>query len=370
MFKIEKLMIMEADITMSRKNKKKTRNVLLVILVIILAFLSLGTGYAYYQLGRIKHNDISKNDEDLGIKNDVKIENANGNNVINIALFGVDTGGKDRTVAHGDAMMILTIDEKHKKFKVSSVMRDSYVAVDGHGMTKLTNSYAYGGPEFAIKTLNENFDLDIRNYVTVNFVGLANIIDSLGGVEIDVKKYEIKEVNKYMKEVASLRGEKPTSIKKAGLQTLNGNQATAYARIRHVGNADFQRIERQQAVLNCLAKKIQGAGAAKYLEIAWKLIPYVETSMTKSDIIKLCSEVVANGITNIEWIRFPLNEYLKGEKIDGVDYITFDLDTTKDQMHKFIYEDINPETKDTQNSAQSKSTGTNENTQNQTEEKK
>lgn len=362
--------MMGADINMSRVKRNRTKKVLLVILVIILAILSAGAGYAYYQLGRMKYNNISKTNEDLGIKNVDEPKDIVEENVVNIALFGVDTGGKQRTVAHGDAMMILTIDEKNKKFKISSLMRDSYVEIENHGKTKLTHAYSYGGPELAIKTLNQNFDLDIRNYVTVDFVGLSSIIDCLGGVDIDVKKNEIKEVNKYMKEVASLKGEKPTPIRKSGLQTLNGNQATSYARIRHVGNGDFERIERQQMVLDCLAKKIQSAGPTKYLEVAWQLTPYVETSLTKADIIKLCSEVVTHGITDIDWIRFPLNEYLQGEMIDGVSYITFDMDVTKEQMHKFIYEDIKPEKKDIQNQTQSKSNDTNQKKQDQTQKKK
>lgn len=324
-----------------RSKNKIFKKVLIIFLIIIICALSLGSGYAYYQLGRMKHNRISKKDDDLGIVNDGSKDDEK-DKVINIALFGVDSGGKGRNVSHSDAIMILSIDEIHKKIKVSSLLRDSYVDIEGHGKTKINHSYVYGGPELAIKTLNQNFGLDIRDYVTVDFIGLSTIIDTLDGVEIEIKQSEIREVNKYMKEVAALRGQKPTPIKKAGLQTLNGNQATSYARIRHVGNGDFGRVERQQKVMSCLTKKIMSAGTAKYVEIATKLMPYIETSMTSTDIIKLSTEVVSHGISDFEWVRFPLDKSWHGETINGVWYLVFDIDEAKSKMKGFIYDDINP----------------------------
>lgn len=321
------------------KGKKKALKLVIVIILIgILAVLFSGAGYAYFQLSKMKHNGISKKDEDLGIINNTDKKD----DVINIALFGVDSGGKGREVSHADAIMILSIDEINKKFKISSLLRDSYVDVEGHGKTKINHSYSYGGPELAIKTLNQNFELDIRDYVTVDFLSLSKIIDTLGGVEIEVKQNEIGEINKYMKEVAALRGQKPTPVKKAGLQTLNGNQATSYARIRHIGNGDFGRVERQQKVMASLSKKIKSAGTAKYIEIASELMPYIETSMTSADIIKLCTEVVSRGITDFEWMRFPLDNCWNGEMIDGVWYLVFDIDDAKSKMKGFIYDDKDP----------------------------
>lgn len=265
------------------------------------------------------------------------------NKVTNIALFGIDTGREKYEAAHSDAIMVLTVDKVHKKIKLSSFMRDTYVEIEDHGRNKLNAAYAIGGPQLAVKTLNRNFGLDITDYVVVDFVGLSNIIDTMGGVEVEVKEQEIQEVNKYMKEVAEIKKEKATPVKKAGLQLLNGNQATAYARIRKVGEGDFDRAERQKNVLSALFKKLKDQDAAKYPGIAAALLPYVKTSLSAKEITSTGIDVLKQGIGSIDWYRFPLYGYCKGEIINGVWYLTTDLSVTREHIYKFIYDDIKVE---------------------------
>lgn len=330
----------------SEKSRKKS-NLKIVIIVFISMLLVFGasTGFVFSKLNKVKTTKISKNDVDLGISKDKVEETKPNEKITNIALFGVDTGRAVNEAKHSDSIMILSIDEKYKKFKLSSVMRDSYVEVDGHGKTKITHAYAYGGPELAIKTLNKNFNMDIRDYVTVDFAGLADIIDSMGGLELNVKKYEINEINKYMREVAKIRKKKPKNITKPGLQVLDGNQAVSYARIRYVGNGDYERAERQNAVLTAIFNKIQTQGPSKYPQIISDLLPYVETSMSKMEILKTSTEVVASGITKLDWVRFPLDDYSAGKMIDKTWYLTLNIGETSKQMHKFIYEDVKPAAK-------------------------
>ncbi len=151
--------------------------------------------------------------------------------------------------------MIATVDKRHNKIKLASVMRDSYVPIDGYGKNKLNSAYFYGGPELAIKTLNQTFGLDISDYVTVNFSEMAAIVDAVGGVEIDISEAERKDANHNMIEQAAMDGSQVDTIQKAGLQTLSGMQAVGYARIRHVGNADFERTQRQRNVMQAIFKK-------------------------------------------------------------------------------------------------------------------
>lgn len=331
----------------SKKKKKKKRfmkGFLITLLAMIIVFAA-STGFVFSKLNKVKTTKISKTNEDLGIDTS-KIQNTNDSDkVTNIALFGVDTGREAKEAAHSDSLMILSIDEKNKKLKLSSIMRDSYVEVEGHGKTKITHAYAYGGPQLAIKTLNKNFNMDVRDYVTVDFAGLGDIIDAMGGLEIDVKKYEINEINKYMREVAKIRKKKPKNIKKPGLQVLDGNQAVSYARIRHVGNGDYERAERQNTVLTAMFNKVQNQGTSKYPQIISEFLPYVETSMSKTDILKVSTEVISSGITKLDWCRFPIDGYSKGKMINSVWYLTLDRDATTDQMHKFIYDDIKPNAK-------------------------
>lgn len=270
----------------------------------------------------------------------VNPHNETENKVTNIALFGIDTGREKYESAHSDAIMVLSIDRVYKKIKLTSFMRDTYVEIDGHEKNKLNAAYALGGPELAVKTLNQNFGLDITDYAIVDFVGLSNIVDAMGGVEVEVKEPEIEEVNKYMKEVAEIKKEKATPVKKAGLQLLNGNQATAYARIRKVGEGDFDRAERQKNVMSALFKKLEDQDLRKYPGIVATLLPYVKTSLSAGEIVTTGMDVLTQKIGNIDWYRFPLYGYCMGEIIHGVWYLTTDLPITRDHIHQFIYQDV------------------------------
>ena len=257
-------------------------------------------------------------------------------------MFGVDTGRAVNDVPHSDTIMILTVDQEHKKVKLSSIMRDSYVEVEGRGKTKITEAYTYGGPQLALKTLNQNFDLDIRDFVTVDFVGLSRIIDAVGGVVLEVKAEEIPEINKYLKEVALMRKEPAVFLKKAGVQKLTGMQAVTYARIRNVGNGDFTRVERQSMVLKALANRVKELGAAKYPALLDECLPFVETSLSPLELARLSGDIVTTGLDSLEWLRFPVDGQSKGEMIDRIWYLTFDLDVAREQMSQFIYENRKP----------------------------
>ncbi|HEY5588967.1 MAG TPA: LCP family protein, partial [Candidatus Paceibacterota bacterium] len=206
---------------MEDKNKKKIKlwmKLALGVFIVILLVLGGSFSYTYYQLSKINTTTILKTDEDLGIKpevplkdevtsknevplkEEIPIKKEEVTEIINIALFGVDRRDVDEA-SRSDAIMVLSIDLVHKKIKMSSVMRDTYVEIKNHGDTKINHAYAYGGPQLAIRTLNENFDLNIRDYVTVDFFKLEKIIDTIGGVTIDVENNEISLINSNMGEV-------------------------------------------------------------------------------------------------------------------------------------------------------------------------
>lgn len=329
----------------NRKKSGKRNKIILSIAIILLFVVSVFGSYTFFQLGKIKNTKISTKDEDLGIKADVKkrieAENSSGD-ITNIALFGLDKREKGEN-GRSDAIMIASIDKKSKKIKLSSLMRDSYVDVPGHGKTKINHAYSYGGPELAIKTINQNFDMDIRDYVTVDFFSLEKIINAVGGIKIDVKKSEISYINDGIDEQARYAKDNYLpNVTKAGLQTLNGRQAVAYARIRNTGNGDFERTDRQRKVLNELLNKIQASGVTKYPQIVSQLLPYVETSMSNMDIIKLGSSAFLSGIKTIDQERFPLDGYCKDQTINGVWYLVPDIKATVDQLHSYIFKDVRP----------------------------
>ena len=328
------------------KPKKRSRKKVAIISIIfvLLLIVSAVIGAGYYQLGKIENKKISKNNEDLGINSDAqkRIEEEDPNkDIVNIALFGLDKRDKNEA-GRSDSIMIATVDKKHKKIKLSSIMRDTYVNVPGHGKTKITHAYAYGGAQLAIKTLNENFQLNIKDYVTVDFFSLEKIIDSLGGVSINVKKEEIPLINGYMAETANIEKVKVPTVTKSGTQTLNGMQAVAYTRIRYVGNGDYERTERQRTVLSAIFEKIQAAGVSKYPSIVTTILPYTETSMSTPTLISTGTGVLTSGTKTLDQERFPIDGYCEGKFIDKVWYLVADLKATTDQIHKYIYDDVKP----------------------------
>ncbi|SFA81426.1 LCP family protein [Clostridium frigidicarnis] len=329
-----------------RRRKKKNPTVRIILLSIALLFL-LGIGWgAYYAvnlLGKVNTEKLDKSN--LGVDEDLnaRLKSLGKDNIINIALFGLDKTNEEE-LGRSDATMILSIDADNKKIKLVSLMRDCYVNINGHGKDKLNHAHSFGGPELAIRTINKNFNLNVTDFVSVDFAHMQKIIDALGGVEIDVKSTELETANKYVVELALLGRTDPDYIDKAGKQTLSGMQALSYSRIRNVGNGDFERTDRQRTVLEALFNKIKHAGSTEFPKIVSDLLPMVTTSLSSTDIIKLGSDLLLKGITNLEQERFPIDgDYVDGGKmINGVWYLPFDEKSTQGKIHKYIFEDIKP----------------------------
>lgn len=328
----------------SRHRITKKKKVLITILSLLLCIILIGGIYSYIELNKVKSGSLSNSNSDLGITNSVDAE-LKAKDVTNIALFGVDSRDTGSDVgSRSDSIMILSIDKEHNKLKLTSIMRDTYVNVDGHGKTKITHAYAYGGPKLAVKTINENFNMNIKDYATVDFFGLEKIINAIGGVQINVEKAEVTEINGGVAGTATIEKVAPTFISNAGLQTLNGIQAVAYARIRHVGNGDYERTERQRAVLEQVIKKITSRGVMKLPSLLNTMLPYVETSMSKTDIIATGTTVLTKGMTSVQQLRLPEDGYCKGEMINKIYYLVADLDVARAHLYKFIYEEEMPKT--------------------------
>ena len=320
---------------------KNWKKVLLIIFIILIISASVVVGYGYYKLSKIKTVPITKTNEALGIKPIENVAVVEDKDIINIALFGLDKRDKTEP-GRSDSIMVLTIDELHKKIKLSSIMRDTYVDINKHGKTKINHAFAYGGAQLAIRTLNENFDLNIRDYVSVDFFELEKIIDSLGGVTINVKSDEVNLINSYMQEVATIEHSPFNKVTNSGNQLLDGRQAVAYSRIRYTEGGDFVRTDRQRTVLSALLTKIQQSGKAAYPNVISKLLPFTETSMNSLDIVKLGTSIFTLNISTVQQERFPIDGYCKGEMIEDVWYLVSDLKATTEQLHKYIYEDVKP----------------------------
>ena len=305
--------------------KRVSKIVLIIIGIIIGVFLiSIGGVYIY---GKHIYNKVEKvevDKEEVGITEEVEEKLSPYNNsVINIALFGVDS--YDGSTGRSDSIIIATIDTIHKKLKLTSIMRDSYVNISGIGNDKINHAYAFGGPQLAIKTLNENFDLNIQDFVAVNFDSLPKIIDMLGGVTVDVTEEEVSHIS---------------GINSAGTYNLTGAQALAYSRIRYATGGDYVRTERQRTILTKMYEKILSINPTQYTSLLSEGLSMLQTSLDYSKILELGTEVLKMGVTTLEQERFPLDGYCQGEIINGVYYLIFNKSLTVEQLYNYIFEDV------------------------------
>lgn len=328
-----------------KKGGKKGLTVLLCVLFSLMIVIGSGLmAVSAFVLDDLTSTSISKDNESLGIDEDSNKDDG----IINIALFGVDSrGGADTFVGRSDAIMVASVDTVHNKIKLTSLLRDAKVYLGdltpmSDGYDKLNHAYAYGGPEAAIRTLNQTYDLNIKNYVSVNLSGMAEIVDAFGGVDLDVTDAEIEQINN---NIGGLHHENPDLFDdfanyfqgEAGHVHLNGIQAVAYGRIRNI-DSDNKRAGRQQEILSALLGKLRTVSPMDYPTILSKMMPLVETSLSISDIIDMAG-ILLDGFS-IERLVIP-GEVIPAEsgiQSNGSWMWTYDLDMAAAYIHSFIYE--------------------------------
>ena len=314
-------------------NRQKKAVTILVSIIVVLALI-LGGGYWYLNnlLNTVNRGEDFHPD-DVGVNSTLE-----EHEVINIALLGIDTR-TESFKGRSDAVIILTIDKEHDKIKMTSIARDSYVDIEDRGYDKLTHAYAYGGARLAIKTINENYDMNITDYVTVNFFGIVEIIDALGGLTVDVDESEKYVMNtEYVPELKAI-GIPCKKITKTGPQHLTGSQALAYSRNRYSPGGDAARTGRQREILSLMFEKVKKMGVTKLPGLIKMALGNSETSLTNNEITSLAKWALTNSPT-IESLSIP-DEDCEEEsgKIEGVWYSIYNLDIATQKIHDFIKEE-------------------------------
>ena len=236
-----------------------------------------------------------------------------------------------------DQIIIATIDNNTKKLKLSSIMRDTFVDIPGYGEQKINAALALGGPELLMKTIKENFNFTLDKYVMVNFWGFEDIIDGIGGIEVDVKDYEIPEINKFIGEVRDVKSPPLTT---PGLQHLDGQQALAYARIRKVGNGSYERTERQRRVLDIVAEKMMDVSVTKYPGLLYDLLPSVKTNIEPLTLLNYAYTVSKFGELKFEQLQIPATELSQGGLYRNKGWVLLiDKEQNGKILNDFIYND-------------------------------
>ncbi|MGL4760495.1 MAG: LCP family protein [Sarcina sp.] len=316
----------------TKKRGSVKSKILIGSLIAILGIVAGIGGYVWALFGSMDKVELDK--ENLG--SNVQL-NDEYSHIKNIALFGVDQA--DGAGGRSDSIMVATVDSKNKKLKLTSLMRDSYVEIAGKESNKLNAAYAFGQEELAIKTINQNFNLNIEDFVTVDFSSLPKIVDKVGGVDIEIDSAELEHINNYINDINSKTGTNSGHIGSTGMKHLNGVQAMAYCRIRYTAGDDFKRTERQREVLEQIANNLFSMSPTKYPGLLNEIFPMVKTSLSTGAIMEMGTDAVSIG-NNLEQNRFPADADLKSEMINGQSCLTFNKQVTTDKIHKWIFEDI------------------------------
>lgn len=303
-----------------KKRRKRWPSILLVCLLLIGGV----TGYAYYQYKQGVNQslkDINTDQKEANVVYDFKGQKDQYGDT-NVLLLGSDARGNEKSRA--DTIMILHYNQDKGTFKLTSIMRDSYVAIPGHAKHKINSAFARGGPELMRQTIKQNFDIDLQYYAIVNFQGFVQLIDEVfpNGVEINVEK----EMSEYV----------DTPLE-PGLQRLNGAQMLSYVRFRHDAVGDFGRVERQQKAIQAIKDQLSGIQTiAKLPKLIGVVTPYINTNMATTDGLFMGKEFLSNK-QNIETLRIPIDNSFTDQRISGEGAVLdIDVEKNKEALHQFI----------------------------------
>ena len=260
--------------------------------------------------------------------------------IYNILLIGTD-GIEDKS-SRADTMIILTIDNNNKRLKLTSIARDTLVYIPGNGYDKINHSFSYGGCDLLIKTINNNFDLDIKDYAVVDFKSFVDVINILGGVEVNIEDREVEGLNKVIDACYGLKienkGNNIEYITSSRNHLLNGYQALAYCRLRKIDNC-FYRDARQRKVLQSLAYKLSKVSVFKYPQLIKVLLKYVKVNISPDKILDLA--IISRDLTNykIKQLEFPSNEHREDciLKRNSQYVIKWEKEENIKLLHEFIY---------------------------------
>ena len=333
-----------------RKQKKKKNKFasflfkfIIVVIVIIAAVGISGFSYLNQKISLMTHEDaldpvsVGINSETAKSLKDYK----------NIALLGIDSRNDDYGLGNrSDCIIIASINQRNGDIQLISVYRDTYIDVLENGITrldKITHAYSYGRAENTIKSLNEALDLNITEYVTVNFEAVADAVDALGGVTINVTSEELKYINPYIDETANVTGKTGIHLTTAGSQTLNGVQAVSYGRIRYTAGGDYKRTERMRTVIEAVFNKAKTFNAVQLNDFVVHVFPRIYTNIKEDEILDLIPKISSYKI--IKSMGWPYE--VRGITLDRLYGVPVTLESNVVKLHQEIFEQDDYEVTDT-----------------------
>ena len=319
------------------KKRRKRKKILLIFEGVFLILLCVGV-YVALKWDRLDYTPIPE--KEITINEKVK-DNKNLKEYTNIALFGIDS--RDESLGSGnrsDTMMIASINNKTYDVKLVSVYRDSYLLIPRENdisYDKANLAYSYGGPKMAINLMNTNLDLDITDYVAVNFSALIDTIDLLGGIDVEINEYEREYINGYMTETSKITGKDIVPLYESGQVHLNGIQATAYCRIRQTAGDDYRRTERQRLVIQRIAEKVKKTDIVTLNKIIDQVLPNISTSLEPKEIAGMALNASKYNLVANSGFPFEKQGKDMGRKGDCV--IPINLEANVIALHEYLFGD-------------------------------
>ena len=320
----------------TRKDKKKILQIILIIIAIILLIFAGVFAWGYNKLKKTLNKipkDSSRDQEIITNEDTVAIDGYKS-----FVIFGVDTRDNSLKRGNTDTIIVVNINDKTKDVKMASIYRDTYAYIPDIGYDKINSAYAREGYPLALSTINLNYDLDIKKYLTVNFKVLVEVIDFLDGITLDIKENELKHLNGYINELNKINKTNVSPLKSAGKQNVNGTQATAYARIRYTSGGDFKRTERQRIVIEKIFQKTKKLSFKKLNTMVDTFLPMVYTNFGNTDIMNLLKSFFSYKIADETGFPFEkdTNNYNKESYVYPID-----LQENVKKLHLFLYNEEN-----------------------------
>lgn len=319
----------------SHSRRKKRLSTAKIVLIVILCILLLVAGVAGYLLthyvgllGDLREEEIGSSfqEDNQPVEGTITQPTDLANDVFSVLLIGVDSR-QDTYTGRSDSQILVSINQKSKKLVICSILRDSYVAIPGHGNNRINAAYAYGGTSLLSQTIKNNFGIPVDRVAVVNFKVVADFIDAVGGVDINVSQEEITRINGSLGEQNRIfgnpSGTDTLSTSQAGDLHLNGNQALAYARIRKIGT-DFERTKRQRVVLEDALDKVGNMSLTQQSNLLKQFLPRVHTDLKMSEVVDLGSLVLRLKSYQVESFSIPIDGSWRDMRVSGMDVLDVD----------------------------------------------
>ena len=334
---------------MAKHGKKKSKIWIIIIIDIILVLLFLGIYAGSYISKKLSNLTFKALDEEgLAINEELYSKVADEytrkefESVKNIVLFGIDNQNPeyDGDIGRSDSIMIISINPKYKTIKMISIPRDTYAEIEGHGKTKINHAYEYGQEQLALKTINQNFGLDLSEYVTIDFVGLIDVINDIGGIQLNITKRERDFINMSSKLAYGLTKKDRKELTSYGMVTLDGEQALTHSRNRLVGD-DFTRAGRQRQVIEAMMEKMSKMSLGEINEHIDVFLKKVTTNIDVINYTSLLTDALFNKDEYLNGIiseQCPSKDIAEGKYIGPTYYfVPSSTEKMQEEMLYFLY---------------------------------